>query len=92
MLYGPLAPRMRECVHSPRMRPLVRILLTVCAVLLVLSRIWLDACLKTSTFTDGFCNGVPSPDEMLRSASWRNDVLAPVQNDCYSDVRAKKKT
>ena len=69
------------------------------------SSIWLDSCLKTSAFTDGFCDGVPADNEITRSAFWRNEqcskrgftggqcgnVLAPVQKYCYSDVRAKKK-
>jgi hypothetical protein len=70
------------------------------------SSLWLDGCLKTSAFTEGFCDGVPRDNEITRSAIWRNEqcrkrgfaggqcanVLAPVQRYCYSDVRAKKKS
>jgi hypothetical protein len=70
------------------------------------SSLWLDACLKTSAFSEGFCDGVPADDEITRSAVWRNEqcskrgfaggqcgsVLAPVQKYCYGDVRAKKKS
>ena len=69
------------------------------------SSIWLDGCLKSSAFTDGFCDGVPSDDEITGSVVWRNEqcrkrgfggqcgnVLAPVQKYCYSAVRARKKT
>ena len=70
------------------------------------SSIWLDGCLKTSAFTDGFCDGVPADDEIAKSALWRNaecskrgftgsqcgNMLAPVQKYCYSEVRAKKKS
>lgn len=68
------------------------------------SSLWLDGCLTTSAFTDGFCDGVPADDEITRSAFWRNEqcskrgfagaqcanVLAPVQKYCSSEVRAKK--
>jgi hypothetical protein len=70
------------------------------------SSIWLDGCLKSSTFTDGFCDGVPSDDEILRSVSWRTEecrkrgfvggqcgnVLAAMQKYCHGDARKKKKT
>ena len=66
----------------------------------------MDGCLKTSAFTDGFCDGVPADDEIAKSALWRNaecskrgftgsqcgNMLAPVQKYCYSEVRAKKKS
>ena len=69
------------------------------------SSLWLDGCLRTSAFSDGFCDGVPSDDEITRSAFWRNEqcskrgfaggqcanVLAPVQKYCYSETRKKKK-
>jgi hypothetical protein len=70
------------------------------------SSIWLDGCLASSAFTDGFCDSVPSDDEITRSVIWRNEqcrnrgfaggqcgnVLAPVQKYCHSSVRARKKT
>jgi hypothetical protein len=68
------------------------------------SSIWLDGCLTSSAFTDGFCDGVPSDDEITRTVVWRNEqcqkhgiggqcgnVLAAVQKYCYSPVRARKK-
>src|SRR5712691_7156843 len=68
----------------------------------ITSSIWLDGCLESSAFTDGFCDGVPSDDEITRSVVWRNkqcskrgfvgggcgNVLAPVQKYCHSQVRA----
>jgi hypothetical protein len=69
------------------------------------SSIWLDGCLKSSAFTEGFCDGVPSDDELTASVTWRleqcrkrgfvggqcGNVLTPVQKYCHSQVRAKKK-
>lgn len=69
------------------------------------SSIWLRGCLKSSAFTDGFCDGVPSDDEILRSIAWRTEqcrkrgfvggqcgnVLAGMQKYCHGDARRKKK-
>lgn len=68
--------------------------------------VWMSACLESSAFDAGFCEGVPSPGEFSRTTTWRAEqcrarsfagdsnclnIMAGVQQYCYGPARAKKK-
>lgn len=63
----------------------------------VQARVWMHGCLGTARATEGFCQGVPPEDEIMRSATWRlagcdahglggdstcPNILAEVQRHC----------
>jgi hypothetical protein len=62
--------------------------------------------LESSAFDSGFCEGVPSTDELMRTVTWRVEqcrsrgfagdsncpnLFTEVQRYCYGPARAKKK-
>jgi hypothetical protein len=71
----------------------------------VRTRVWLGGCLEASQATEGFCNGVPSESEFMRTVNWRVDqcrargltgdsacpnILAEVQQYCGGTSRSAK--
>src|SRR5258708_21853730 len=71
----------------------------------VRTQVWLGGCLEASQPTEGFCNGVPSESEFMRTVNWRVDqcrargltgdstcpnILAEVQRYCGGTSRSAK--
>ncbi len=71
----------------------------------VRTRVWLEGCLEASQPTEGFCNGVPSESELMRTVHWRvgqcqargftgdstcPNILAAVQQYCGGTSRSAK--
>ena len=67
--------------------------------------VWLQGCLQASTFSSGFCDGVPPESEIMQSANWRVErcgeiglrgdsvcpsLFAEMQKYCYGPERKRK--